>query len=707
MIPADTPGAAGEMKSSTPIVVGHEAHIVAEEDGGPRGDPSMPVSERNAYPNRVLMCPTHHTLIDKDNGIHFSVEELHKMKRDHEESVERRRISVGDSQQKSSQVRRELLLEAASASRGRMISRWVAAGVSAELAQALADDDNVGAPTRLGRELPRAGLTILEGDFGSGKSVTIERIHAADIAASLDDDNAPLPVYLDAQSVATPLADALRTAADKLGNPQRLGLRLVLDGLDEAGSARASQLLDEARAIVFAWPNCQIVATTRLGMNLSYEERLAYPPLTDDEATTLVERLGGRPAVLWSKPAVIREMLHLPLFAIIATLRQQAGAEVPSSQGTFLEALADGALRRTRHPPIQARDALKRLARLALESGGAVLAAELGDEDVARSALETRLIVRQGRALRFALPVVEQYFAAQTVLDSGVEGLDLHDLRLLDRWRYSLMLAVTVGSWQQVIALLDPLAAVHPGLAAWLIANAVPEMAPAANSALPADLECARRLRHALGSWVNALGPLGQRLGLTDSSGRLRTVGVSVQHNRVFAALKTGAAAGVAVTQLPYDLDPFSLQASDGSEWSPSLWGTAPADFPAWPWQWALQWVSSGIELVLRTKSLSLPESEPFQAERRWAVAKSIMRKGSLAHQPISVDQLRPAATRLLSDMADRGTSFYQPSPSRRLFISRDEIAHFIQELNSGDIEGYSRDRIIACNRLRPVGAPT
>src|SRR5215469_1636174 len=79
MVPADE---GGKPTSSGPVVIGEEAHIVAEEDDGPRGDPSMPVSERNAYPNRVLLCPTHHTLIDKDNGIHFSVEQLLKMKAD-------------------------------------------------------------------------------------------------------------------------------------------------------------------------------------------------------------------------------------------------------------------------------------------------------------------------------------------------------------------------------------------------------------------------------------------------------------------------------------------------------------------------------------------------------------------------------------------------------------------------------------------------
>jgi hypothetical protein len=47
-------------------VLGQEAHIVSEEDGGPRGDAAMPMDERNAYPNLLLLCPTHHVLVDKD-----------------------------------------------------------------------------------------------------------------------------------------------------------------------------------------------------------------------------------------------------------------------------------------------------------------------------------------------------------------------------------------------------------------------------------------------------------------------------------------------------------------------------------------------------------------------------------------------------------------------------------------------------------------
>src|ERR1700722_20383451 len=116
-------------------------------------------------------------------------------------------------------------------------------------------------------------------------------------------------------------------------------------------------------------------------------------------------------------------MLHLPLFLIVAILRQRAGAEIPKSEGTFLEALADAALKRGRNPTSEARQGLMALARLTVGAGGSVSAAALGNHESVRSILETRLIIRFGRPLRFALPVVEQYFAAQGVLEHGLDGL--------------------------------------------------------------------------------------------------------------------------------------------------------------------------------------------------------------------------------------------------------------------------------------------
>src|SRR4051812_31331581 len=54
--------------TSTELVLGEEAHIIARERNGPRGDASVPPETRDAYSNLILLCPTHHSLIDLDPG---------------------------------------------------------------------------------------------------------------------------------------------------------------------------------------------------------------------------------------------------------------------------------------------------------------------------------------------------------------------------------------------------------------------------------------------------------------------------------------------------------------------------------------------------------------------------------------------------------------------------------------------------------------
>jgi hypothetical protein len=56
-------------------VVGQMAHIVAHSDQGPRADPSYPPERRNLAENLILLCPTHHVLVDAQDST-YTVEEL-------------------------------------------------------------------------------------------------------------------------------------------------------------------------------------------------------------------------------------------------------------------------------------------------------------------------------------------------------------------------------------------------------------------------------------------------------------------------------------------------------------------------------------------------------------------------------------------------------------------------------------------------------
>ncbi len=81
--------------SGETVVLGEMAHVVAESPDGPRGDSSLTLEERNRYENLILLCNTHHQLIDSQFQT-FPVERLRAMKEDHESRIEKLLARYGD-----------------------------------------------------------------------------------------------------------------------------------------------------------------------------------------------------------------------------------------------------------------------------------------------------------------------------------------------------------------------------------------------------------------------------------------------------------------------------------------------------------------------------------------------------------------------------------------------------------------------------------
>lgn len=75
---------------SNVIVLGEQAHIRSPRPDGPRYDASYPVEKLDSPENVIILCPTHHRMIDKDGGSGYSVDELVAMKRRHEQQQRRR-----------------------------------------------------------------------------------------------------------------------------------------------------------------------------------------------------------------------------------------------------------------------------------------------------------------------------------------------------------------------------------------------------------------------------------------------------------------------------------------------------------------------------------------------------------------------------------------------------------------------------------------
>jgi hypothetical protein len=70
-----------------PTILGEMAHVIAKSPNGPRGSPS---GGSDSYENLILLCPTHHRLVDKAPAGKFPESTLHSWKADHEASVRAR-----------------------------------------------------------------------------------------------------------------------------------------------------------------------------------------------------------------------------------------------------------------------------------------------------------------------------------------------------------------------------------------------------------------------------------------------------------------------------------------------------------------------------------------------------------------------------------------------------------------------------------------
>lgn len=92
---------------SAPHTLGEMAHIKGKKKGSNRYDETQTDSKRDSYENLILLCPNHHTLIDKsENEETFSVDVLLNMKRNHETTISRRLDSaqISDAKELKDQI---------------------------------------------------------------------------------------------------------------------------------------------------------------------------------------------------------------------------------------------------------------------------------------------------------------------------------------------------------------------------------------------------------------------------------------------------------------------------------------------------------------------------------------------------------------------------------------------------------------------------
>lgn len=112
------------------------------------------------------------------------------------------------------------------ASRARCLERWLAAGVSPDVADELLFSDAGGSWPELDERMS-SGLTVLVGDVGAGKSLVAEKQFQSALERFATTASSPLPVFIRFRDLGSSLERAATSASADLGNPRRQGVFLV------------------------------------------------------------------------------------------------------------------------------------------------------------------------------------------------------------------------------------------------------------------------------------------------------------------------------------------------------------------------------------------------------------------------------------------------------------------------------------------------
>jgi hypothetical protein len=522
------------------------------------------------------------------------------------------------------------------ASQSRCAGRWARAGVGLSQAEAWARDPSL-------RELPSeignhsSGLLAIIGGMGIGKSFTAEAWLQERIRFSSQNPGSPVPVFLSAEDLTSPLTEAVTAAA--AGDAGEQGFSLVLDDLSRCSDRGASRLLEQAWALCSLHPSTAVLVTSRPIHGLltsdtsgTVEARLLSP----DKALALLELVCGteipeRQYRTWAPS--LQEATRWPLFAVLTGIYLR-DHDMPRriTYSELLSFLINRSLPGTEASTLAASQLLQKLARLTVDADRSLVAlADIGHRAELGSVLASGLVELRDKMVGFPIDILREWLAAQSIADGEPTVWELIDdpNRLL-RWRYPLMASIGSSDFESGSEVLGPLVEERPGLAARMISEETPEYAAGREGVLSANPETlGEQVRLATESWIFALWPASSFSPAVDREGDLRELGIGVDGQLLTTRWRRGkSGSAVAVVQ---DDDPKD-------DWV-SYRSGRPPDMSSWPWSWALSDLRQRLARVVRAHNMPIAEG-PLLLEFAYEAAREVLRAKTKNGDPIPIQDL-------------------------------------------------------------------
>ena len=506
--------------------------------------------------------------------------------------------------------REELLAKLHRASLVRTRDAWRGLGLSADAVQRLEEL----VPDDLGLELPTHGAVLVTGELGAGKSFFAEQLHRQHIDVLIRSGQGRWPCILFAQDLEnTDLAVVVEASGPKNWSG---GYWVLVDGCDEIPRDDGARLLREAHFLAGMNDETLIVLFSRPGYLTSTDE-FSLPPISKTFTEQLMSAVAGRDVAINHISTEVEATIRRPLFAILYA-RSDFRTLRSMTTGGLLAAMVEDVLLRDRATSDQLFSALRSLASQTTLRRGTLPVAEVGGLDRRENLIATRLVVVRGSTIRFASPVIEQYFAAQALLQGEINiSAQLASLRGWELWRLAWVMAVATGGWEDTSRLITALVRSFPGAAAWLVHQALPDpnhIESQGGEALD-NYVVEQRLQRALDTWCAAFPQITSFS--TQETSVPKLVVRKYDNGDTFLGAWTGSR------------QPTEEQIAEGMrlfERVDGWWarGTIrPGNHPAWPWQTTLTVLGHMISYAIKklAKNAAAPS---LHDEQMWAAAKHL-----------------------------------------------------------------------------------
>ncbi|MEU0265689.1 hypothetical protein [Nocardioides sp. NPDC006303] len=481
-------------------------------------------------------------------------------------------------------------------------------------------------------------VRVLVGRFGSGKSETAEEWHRQAVTAYGEGRENRIPLWVDAVTAARQLDNPFVAE----GHDRDDAVLLVVDGLDEVDGSEAERLLRDVRLCV-ADGNSAAMVTTRPNVLDPGLDGVDAGLLTEDEARELIERLSDRRHWTYSWPRELLDSVRSPFFALAAARRLGSG-DVGRGEADLIRGLVEEALSRASGQSATSEGGLFSL----LVHAAASLTDNAGQDDglnfLERQRLRaTRLVTIDGGQVRFPLPIFEQWFAAQSLLEPGVEvAARFAGPSSFSRWRWAIAIAILSAQARQIDAILAVGFDRNVGAASWIVQEVSKHRGwrePSASTIPQAEAE--RRLLAAVRTWADGLGPAsGQLLPVAADGGGVQ-LGVRSGPGRFLAiGRRVGSFAEDACTVLPNDVHPLVPIDQIPAGWWPIQTGVVDSG-ALWPWSAVQHWVARAVIPMLEGHDVLGPDDGVWACERSWRAARILTGRRGMLHDPIPMDEVR------------------------------------------------------------------